>query len=108
MTPPWLKRNAPPRGIQLNWENLKDNLAGIDRPHLIVGIADRVDIEEYQDHLRKVLTEVTKYAKALVGELAYRASTNIPDNTELLEDAIGDICGALRNKADALLVDEVA
>jgi hypothetical protein len=98
----------PPVGIQLNFHSLVDNLREEGPAHVIMGVTDRSDIEETADHLEAVLRAVTSYVKAVVGELAYNANTNIPDETGFLADAAKDIVGALRNKADALLVDEAA
>jgi len=98
----------PPTGIQLNFHNLVDNLREEGPAHLIVGITDQGDVEERADHIEAVLQAVTSYIKAVVGDTAYNANTNIPDETGFLADAADDIVGALRNKADALAVDAAA
>ena len=95
----------PPTGIQLNFHNLLDNLRDEGPAGLIVGITDQGDLEERADHLEAILKAVTSYVKAVVGDTAYNANTNIPDESGFLADAAAEIVGALRNKADALAVD---
>jgi hypothetical protein len=97
-----------PTGIQLNFHNLLDDLREEGPAHLIVGITDQGDLEDRADHLKAVLDAVTRYVKAVVGDTAYNANTNIPDETGFLADAAADIVGALRNKGDALAVDAAA
>src|SRR5262249_9432067 len=97
--------NGPPKGIQLNWSNLLDNLRDLDRPHVIMGITDAHDIEEQADHIEAVLTLVASYVKAVVGDIGYHANRNIPDETGYLTDAMNEIVGSLRKKADAMLID---
>jgi hypothetical protein len=89
----------PPTGIQLNYANLLDNLAGVGAPHLIGLKADSGDIEERAEHLRKVLGAVTSYVKAVVGDTRYHAACNVHDETGFLADAASDIVGALREAA---------
>jgi len=89
-----------PQGIQLNWANLKDNLAAIEPPELIGRAADADDIERRANHLREVLDEVTAYVRAVVGDTRYRAAINIHDESGLLTDAAADVVGALRKAAD--------
>jgi hypothetical protein len=98
----------PPTGIQLNFHNLLDNLREEGPAGLIVGITDQGDLEERADHLEAVLNVVTSYVKAVVGDTAYNANTNIPDETGFLIDAATDIVASFRNKADALAVDAAA
>jgi hypothetical protein len=98
----------PPTGIQLNFHNLIDSLREEGPAGLIVGITDQGDLEERADHLEAVLKAVVSYVKAVVGDTAWHANTNLPDETDSLADAAADIVGALRNKADALAVDEAA
>jgi hypothetical protein len=98
----------PPSGIQLNFHNMMDDLRDEGPAHNIVGVTDQGDLDEAADHLQAVLDPVVRYVKAVVGNLAYNANTNIPDETGLLADAVADIIGALRNKADALAVDAAA
>jgi hypothetical protein len=92
----------PPTGIQLNFHNLLDNLREEGPPHLIVGVTDQDDLAHRADHLEAVLEAVTSYVKAVVGDTAYNANTDIPDETGFLHDAAADIVGALRNRTDAL------
>jgi hypothetical protein len=98
----------PPTGIQLNFHNLLDNLREEGPAGLIVGITDQGDLEERADHLEAVLKAVVSYVKAVVGDTAYNANTTIPDETGFLEDAATNIVASLRNKGDALAVDEAA
>jgi len=98
----------PPSGIQLNFHNLLDNLREEGPCHLIVGVTDQSDLEERADHLEAVLNVVTSYIKAVVGDTAYNANTNIPDETPFLDNAMHDIVGALRKKADVIAIDGAA
>ncbi len=91
-----------PTGIQICFANLIDNLRAIDPPHLIGGVADDVDLRERAEHIEAVLKEVTAYVKAVVGDMRYNANLNINDETGGLEDASGDIVGALRSAAERL------
>ncbi len=91
-----------PVGIQICFANLIDNLRGIDLPHLIGSVADEVDLRERADHIEAVLKEITAYAKAVVGDTRYNANLNINDETGTLEDATGEIVGALRSAAERL------
>src|SRR6266404_6207060 len=68
----------PPSGIQFNFHNLLDNLREEGPCHLIVGVT------------------------------AYNANTNIPDETPFLDNAMHDIVGALRKKADVIAIDGAA
>ncbi len=101
-----VRRNRPirqlPTGIQICFANLIDNLRAIDPPHLIVGIADETDLNERADHIEAVLKEVTAYVKAIVGDTRHNANVNINDETGGLEDATGDVIGALRNAAERM------
>jgi hypothetical protein len=98
----------PPTGIQLNFHNMLDDLRDEGPAHNIVGVTDQGDLDEAADHLQAVLDPVVRYVKAVVGNLAYNANTNIPDETGFLADAVADIIGSLRNKGDALAVDAAA
>jgi hypothetical protein len=81
-------------------------LAG-ETPHNIVGhAADRFDILERADHLKTILAAVSVYAKAIVGDTAYFAPTNISDETGYLTDAASEVVGALNNACDKLLEDQ--
>jgi hypothetical protein len=95
-----------PTGIELNWANLVDNLAGVGAPHLIGLKADADDIEERAEHLRKVLEAVTSYVKAVVGDTRYHAACTIHDETGFLANAASDIVGALRSAAERQAADD--
>ena len=97
---------ARPTGIQLNYANLLDNLAGVGAPHLIGLRAGGADIEERAEHLRKVLGAVTSYVKAVVGDTRYHAACTIHDETGFLVNAASDIVGALRNAGDRQAEDD--
>jgi hypothetical protein len=97
---------ARPTGIELNWANLLDNLAGVGAPHLIGLKADADDIEERAKHLRKVLDAVTSYVKAVVGDTRYHAACTIEDETGFLANAASDIVGALRQGATRQAEDD--
>jgi hypothetical protein len=94
-----------PTGIQINWANLLDNLAGIAPPELIGLAADADDINRRANHLQQVLDAVTSYVRAVVGDTAYRASCHIHDETGFLADASADIVGELRKNAEALRIE---
>lgn len=98
----------PPTGIQLNFHTLLDNLREEGPAGLIVGVTDQSDLEERADHIEAVLTAVSSYIRAVVGDTRYNANTDIHDETPFLDNAMHDIVGALRNKADALAVDAAA
>ena len=91
---------ARPTGIQLNYANLLDNLAGVGAPHLIGPRASGADIDERAEHLQKVLDAVTSYVKAVVGDTRYHAACTIHDETGFLANAASDIVGALRNAGE--------
>jgi hypothetical protein len=97
---------ARPTGIQLNYANLLDNLAEVGAPHLIGLRASGADIEERAEHLRKVLSAVTSYVKAVVGDTRYHAACTIEDETGSLADAASDIVGALRNAGERQAEDD--
>jgi hypothetical protein len=97
---------APPTGIQLNYANLLDNLAGVGAPHIISLRASGADIEERAEHLRKVLDAVTSYVKAVVGDARYHAACTIEDETGFLANAASDIVGALRNAGERQAADD--
>jgi hypothetical protein len=97
---------ARPTGIQLNYANLLDNLAGVGAPHLIGLRASATDIEERAEHLRKVLSAVTSYVKAVVGDTRYHAACTIHDETGFLANAASDIVGALRQGANRQAEDD--
>ena len=97
---------ARPTGIQLNYANLLDNLAGVGAPHLIVLRASGADIEERAEHLRKVLDAVTSYVKAVVGDTRYCAACAIEDETGFLVNAASDVVGALRNAGERQAADD--
>jgi hypothetical protein len=98
----------PPTGIQLNFHNLLDNLREEGPPHLIRYVTESWDLEARADHIEAVLTAVSSYIKAVVGDTRYHANTNIPDETPFLDNAMHDIVGALRKKADAIAIDGAA
>ena len=95
---------ARPVGIEINYANLLDNLAEAGPVHNIRGAAGRADIEEYREHLRKVLGAVKSYVAAVLGNLACNATCGIDCHSMvgLLDDAIGDINGTLMRHADNL------
>jgi hypothetical protein len=95
---------ARPVGIEINYANLLDNLAEAGPVHNIRGVAGRADIEEYRAHLQKVLSAVKSYVAAVLGNLACNATCGIDCHymAGLLDDAIGDINGALMRHADYL------
>jgi hypothetical protein len=97
---------ARPTGIQLNYANLLDNLAGVGAPHLIGLGASGADIEERAEHLRKVLDAVTSYVKAVVSDTRYHAACSIDDETGFLANAASDIVGALRNAGERQAADD--
>jgi hypothetical protein len=97
---------ARPTGIQLNYANLLDNLAGVGAPHLIGLRANAADIEERAEHLRKVLDAVTSYVKAVFGDTRYYAGCTIHDETGFLVNAASDIVGALRNAGERQAADD--
>jgi hypothetical protein len=97
---------AKPTGIQLNYANLLDNLAGVGAPHLIGLRASGADIEERAEHLRKVLEAVTSYVKAVVGDTRCHAACTIHDETGFLANAASDIVGALRQGANRQAEDD--
>ena len=97
---------ARPTGIQLNYANLLDNLAGVGAPHLIGLRAGGADIEERARHLEKVLAAVTSYVKAVVGDTRYHAACTIEDETGFLVNAASDIVAALRNAGDRQAADD--
>src|SRR5258707_6717414 len=76
----------PPTGIQLNFHNLLDNLREEGPPHLIRYVTESWDLEARADHIEAVLTAVSSYIKAVVGDTRYHANTNIPDETPFLDN----------------------
>ena len=95
---------ARPVGIELNFAALIDNLAEAGPVHNIRGVASTADIEEYREHLQKVLGAVKSYVAAVLGNLACNATCGIDCHSMvgLLDDAIGDINGTLMRHADNL------
>jgi hypothetical protein len=78
-----------------------------ETPHAIIGYAaDRFDILERADHLKTILTAVTTYAKAIVSDTAHFATTNVPDETGYLTDAVSEVIGALNSACDRMLADQ--
>jgi hypothetical protein len=77
-------------------------------PHAIIGYAtDRFDILERADHLKTVLTAVTTYAKAIVGDTKEFAPVGyVADETGYLTDAASEVIGALNSACDKLLEDQ--
>lgn len=75
-----------------------------ETPHTIVGhVADRFDLEDAKDHLRQVLGAVTNYVKAIIADAKWYSPVNIHDETDLLTDAAGDICGSINNAIEQML-----
>lgn len=75
-----------------------------ETPHTIVGhVADRFDLEDAKDHIKQVLSAVYNYVKVIVADAQYYSPVNIHDETGLLNDAAGDICGAFDNAIENLM-----
>jgi|SRR5258708_22592730 hypothetical protein len=84
-----------------------NTLAGL-KPRRILGhyAADRFDILERAEHLKKVLAAVTTYAKAIVADTAHMAPIGyVHDETGYLEDAASEIIGALNSAVDKMMDD---
>jgi hypothetical protein len=75
------------------------------RPHQIVAIADRVDIEERAEHVRDVLGAVLSYVGAVVADTNHNLPIGLLDGAYVMRsisEVAGDIAGALLNAADDL------
>lgn len=78
-----------------------------ETPHTIIGhAADRFDLMDAKDHIRQVLGAVYNYVKVIVADAKYYSPVNIHDETGILIDAAGDICGAIENAIDRMLEDQ--
>jgi len=75
-----------------------------ESPHTIVGhAADRFDLMDAKDHIRQVLGAVTNYVKVIVADAKWYSPVTIHDDTGLLTDAAGDICGNFENAIEQML-----
>ena len=75
-----------------------------ESPHTIVGhVADRFDLMDAKDHIRQVLSAVTNYVKVIVADAKWYSPVTIHDDTGLLSDAAGDICGSIDNAIEQML-----
>src|SRR5260221_8833626 len=57
----------------------------------IIGNADRIDLNDHAEHLKKVLAAMTAYAKAIVTDTCCSATCQIHDETDGLCDAAADV-----------------
>jgi len=75
-----------------------------ESPHTIVGhAADRFDLMDAKDHIRQVLSAATNYVKVIVADAKWYSPVTIHDDTGLLNDAAGDICGNFENAIEQML-----
>jgi hypothetical protein len=75
------------------------------RPHLIVAIADRHDVQERAGHVRDVLGSVLAYIGTVVADTNDNLPTGLLDGAYVMRcvsGAAGDVASSLLNAADDL------
>jgi hypothetical protein len=75
------------------------------RPHQIVAIADRHDVQERAEHVRDVLGTVLTYIGAVVADTNDNLPTGLLDGAYVMRcvsGAAGDVASSLLNAADGL------
>ena len=75
------------------------------RPHQIVAIADRVDIEERAEHVRDVLGAVLAYVGTVVADTNDSLPVGLLDGAFVMSsisELAGNVAGGLLNAADDL------
>jgi hypothetical protein len=75
------------------------------RPHQIVAIADRVDIEERAEHVRDILGAVLSYVGTVVADTNDNLPVGLLDGAYVMRsiaELAGNVAGGLLNAADDL------
>ena len=91
-------------GVQSAHLDLVTRLAAT-RPHQIVAIADRLDVEERAEHVRDVLDAALSYVGAVVVDTNANLPVGSLDGVSVmrcLSELAGDVAGRLLNAADEL------